>query len=166
MSKLDNHTTQIRATARSTRWLTPEVKGKLKEYRRKRRLHQQGRVNVFTLRAERNSCYYSIRLVNRICWATFLQRSDKILEDSEQCRTALRYTRLWVSSTTPPLRDPEDTIATSLEDKTEMVGRTAFPAPLADLIGTLPHREGTTDQRVDAERVRRTLFDQLQKKEP
>lgn len=42
----------------------------------------------------------------------------------------------------------------------------AFPSPPADSIGPPLHWESTARQRIDEDRVRRTLFDQSQKKEP
>lgn len=92
-----------------------------------RRLYQQGRVNALTLKAERNFYHYTIRQGKSACWADFLQKWDEILGDSEWCWTALRYTRPCVSSATPALIDPEGNTGTSLEEKAEMVGRTAFP---------------------------------------
>lgn len=54
MRILDKHATQIRVTARSKRWLTPEIETKCMEYERIRRHYQQERVNTFTLREKRN----------------------------------------------------------------------------------------------------------------
>lgn len=57
---LDRHVTQIRVTAGSKRWWTPEAEGKHKEYGCTRKLYQQGKSNAFTQKAERNSYYYII----------------------------------------------------------------------------------------------------------
>lgn len=60
MKILHRHAIQIRVVARSKGWWTLEVEAKRKEYVRIRRLYQQGKANVFTLKVERNSCYYTI----------------------------------------------------------------------------------------------------------
>lgn len=57
---LNRHAPQISLTARSKRWWTPEVDVKCNEYGRTRRLYQQGSINTFALRMERNSYYYTI----------------------------------------------------------------------------------------------------------
>lgn len=69
-------------------------------------------------------------------------------------------------STTPALKDPGGNTATSLKDKTEMVGRASFPPLPVEPIGLPPHQEVTGHHRVDEDRVRRALFDQPQKKAP
>lgn len=57
----NRHAIHISATARSKRWWTLEVEAKRKEYSRTRRLYKYGKANAFTLMAERNSYYYTIR---------------------------------------------------------------------------------------------------------
>lgn len=126
----------------------------------------EGMVNTFTLWAEWNSYYYTIRRAKRECWAAFLQGSHRILGDSEPCWKALRYTKPWASTTTPALKDPEGNMTTSLEDNAEMVGRVAFSRPPVDWVGLPPQQKSTAHQSVDESRVRRTLFDQSQKKAP
>lgn len=47
-----------------------------------------------------------------------------------------------------------------------MIRRAAFPPPPADPMGPILHREGTTYQIVDEARVRKTSFDQSERKAP
>lgn len=141
-----------------------EGQARRKEYRLTSQRYQQGRVNVLTLKAERNSYYYIIRRAKRHCWATFLQRSNEILWDRQRCWTALRYTSPRASYTKPARRDLKGNTAISLEERTEMVGQAAVPPPPADLIGPPLNWEGTAHQRVGEASVRMVLFDQSQKK--
>lgn len=147
-------------------WWIPEVEVRQKEYERIRRLYPQGRVNAFTLRAEQNFYYYTITRAKKQCSTGFRQSSDKILGDSEQCWTALRYTKPWASSSKTALKDVEGNMPTSLEGKTEILRRAAFPPPPEDLIGPLLHRNSMAYQRVSKNRVRQALFHPSQKKTP
>lgn len=123
------------------------------------RLYQYKRVNALTLRVEQNSYYYTIRRAKRQCWAAFQEESDEILGDSDRYCTALKYSKPWALSSTSGFKDPEGNTPTSLEYKAEMVQKTAFPAPPANLIGPPLHWESTDHQRVDEYSVRKLLFD-------
>lgn len=76
-------------------------------------LYKHGRTSTFTLKAEQNSYYYTIRWAKGAYWAAFLQRLDEILVDSRYCWTALWYTKPWALSTTPSPMDNDDNTATS-----------------------------------------------------
>lgn len=79
VTTLDSHATVVGATPRSKLWWTTEVKAKLKEYGKIRRLYQQGRGNAFSLKAVRNTYYYLIRLAKRQGWWDFLQKENKTI---------------------------------------------------------------------------------------
>lgn len=136
------------------------------EYRRTKRLYEQGRVNAFILSAERNPYDYTISWRKRVCCVVFLKRCDWILADYERCWTALKYTKPWASSTTQALGDRKGNTATSLEDKTKMVRRTAFPPTPADPMCPPLRLKGRAHQSVDEVRVRKALFNKSQKKAP
>lgn len=85
MRSLDKHANQITGITRSKIWKTQEVEAKQNYYGGTRRLYQQGRFNAFTLNAESNSYYYTIRRAKKASWATFLQGLYEILVDSERC---------------------------------------------------------------------------------
>lgn len=163
---MDRHITRIRVTARFKRWGTAEVAARRKEYGRIRKLYQQGRVNTFSLKAKWNTYYYTIRWAKRERWVAFQKDLDEILGDSEWCWTARQNTRPWASSTNSALRDLEGNTVTSVEDKTEIVRKVAFPPPPFDPSRSPLHREGTAYLGIDKSRVGKTLFDQSQKKEP
>lgn len=59
--------------------------------------------------------------------------SNEVLGDSEWCWTALQYTKQWMSSTTPALKDLEGNAATSLDEKAKMIQMAVFP-PLPPLL--------------------------------
>lgn len=64
------------------------------------------------------------------------------------------------------LKDSKGSLATSFEDKADMVRRGAFPFLPVGTIGSPQHWEGKAHQRIDKARVGRALFDQSQKKAP
>lgn len=80
--------------------------------------------------------------------------------------TALRYTKPWVSSTTSAFGDTERNKAVTLEEKEEMVGKTAFPHPPADPVVPPSHHSHREHQRVNECTVPRVLFVQSQRKAP
>lgn len=59
----NSHAKRFKVTAHSKRCWTQEVARKSKEYGRTRRLYQQKRASRFTLKAARNSYYYTVRRV-------------------------------------------------------------------------------------------------------
>lgn len=75
------------------RWWTLEVAAKRKTYGKTRRLYQEGRINTFTISAERNFYYYIVHSAKSQNWAALLQGAYEVIEESKRCWTSLRYTK-------------------------------------------------------------------------
>lgn len=148
---------------------------KCKEYGQSRGLYQQMRTSRFTLKVTRNSYYYTVQRDKQKCWKDFLQGAEGVqniatagaetrtstggqqLGDTERCWMALRYTRPWISSTTPALKVMGGNQATTVEDKEVMVRRVAFPRPPDDSVCYFPSRPSTAHQDIDRETVQQAL---------
>lgn len=72
-----------------------------------------------------------------------------MIGESECYWTALRYTKLWQSSTTPVLEDVKGRQAVALEDKKMMAGKVTFSYPSADLVGPQQHYCAEAHPKVD-----------------
>lgn len=163
---LNSHVTPLRVTACSKRWWTPKLKNIRKDYGRIKRLYQHRRVSKFTLRRTRNSYYHMVRQFKHKCWDELLQGPEEVqgkrtsdtqkeqenrgLTDTERCWIALWYTKSWMSSTMPVLKKADDRVATTLEEKEELIRRAAFSLPQDDLVEPPPSppHTGTTQHTI------------------
>ena len=64
------------------------------------------------------------------------------------------------------LRDPEGQIATTFEEKEEMIRKVMYPEPPDENLPELTHIDGTAHEKVTRELVRKALFHQSIKKAP
>lgn len=81
---LNNHATPLWVTTQYKWWYIPEVEAKPKEYRKIKRLYQQGRTNTFTLKVIGNTYYYTIRRAKIHYWTGVIQEADETLVESER----------------------------------------------------------------------------------
>lgn len=86
------------------------------------------------------------------------------MEYNKCCKTALRYTKLSSSSTTPVLEDTEGNQTATLEDTGAIIGREVFLYQLIDRVGTTLHPSSEAQLRYNEVTIRSTLFNQSQKK--
>lgn len=88
------------------------------------------------------------------------------MRNTKRCWTALQYTKPWISSRTQVLKDMKDNQDTSIEDKEEMVRKSAFSKPPEDLVDPPPQRPGKVHQDINAVIFRQVPYNQAQKKAP
>jgi hypothetical protein len=123
---------------------------------------RKGRATPEKVKRSAKGLHRTIRRAKRRTWQEILQGAEK-----DDCWKAMRYTNPWSSAHTPPIKDPEGDVATTLEEKEDMLRRQAFPPPLQ---GTREEEEdnrtGTACRRTDRERVGKALMGQSTKKAP
>jgi len=129
----------LRITAYSKRWWNNKVKDARLKYSQCRREYKNSLKNDFItqkLKAARNNYYYIVRKEKRECWQAFLQGEDDIednigRESINRCWQALKYTSPRISSFTPPIKAPNGSIATTIEEKEAIFLESAFPRPIS-----------------------------------
>ena len=171
----------LRITAYSKRWWNSTIKEARTKYSQVKREYKSSLNNrelpqsKNRLREARNNYYYIVREEKRKCWQDFLQGSPDILEenlnyeDKNRCWTALKYTSLRTSSTTPAIKSLNGDIATTVEEKEAIFMKQAFPdlsnsSNIAISLSDIIIKEETDF--IQEEDIRKALFEQSTKKAP
>lgn len=102
------------------------------------------------------------RMVEEIAAGAEVTPSVRQLNDTKRCWTALRYTKSWMSSTTPVLADPDRNQAITLDVKERLSGGQSSHTYKLTQWDYSPPRVGLTHHKVDRETVCRTLYGQSQ----
>lgn len=177
---LNLHAKPLRITAYSKRWwnsIIKEARFKYSQTRRKFKssFNNSSRLIRNKLKSARNNYYYIVRKEKRKCWQNFLQGSTDILEenfnyeDKNRCWTALKYTSLRTSSSTPAIKSLNGDIAVTIEEKEAIFMKQAFPdlSKESDIALSLSELNINAENSFISEKdIEKALFEQSIKKAP
>ena len=122
----------------SKRWWNKKVAEARKTWAREKNLWGKASPDREKVKQARNTFYHTVRRVKRECWQKFLlgekelnggDPAKKHPEDKNWCWKALKYIKPRTNCTTPALKDPDNQVAITMQDKEALVRAHAFPKP-------------------------------------
>jgi hypothetical protein len=158
---LNQKARRIRLCARSKRWWNDTIDAKRQAVSQaKRRQHESGGAD--RLRAARKAMKTEIREAKREMWQNFLSNAQR-----DDVWRALEFTKPAMNMALPVLRDESGNIATSIEEKRQMLMDHAFPLPPSDMCDDYIFKPaGHFHKSISREIIAASIWGQASKKSP